>query len=464
MNYTKVEIETADWRASAAVVGIARYLNYCRTHGLDEDNPDLFMYDDSSDPDIFSFYGESVTEERYLQFVEAYFMEDMHHCVIENLLCHQNPLNEEKIKLIDEKMKANTILKKLFGKLKYSEDNRSQILECIRANRKNLIKETFRYKKNLYANFANPNQLLSEKKDVSRLMGDYVDLPKKGKSTGYYFDMARRPAEDNRWYDFIPFAFVIGPESFFINDNGTVQHLIETNNQFQKAVKEEMLEKETTDIRRVLFKMLKFSSDFLDYDVEIIIKNQNRDFYETLMLRKSAIEIFKKIKHDTCFSCVYKTNDNNYISIRQEVENAVINQLLLDRLIDLLLRNDSVQSKNAYAYLIDQLIYVNLLNKGDEKMRYVYIKKAKDDAHKVTEKLISLPNGQNKLKSYRVKLGNAVKFKDERNYFDIMIQLANYTDVYLESMDKLLEDFNENKEIAYAFINALGEYSKEESK
>ena len=44
--------------------------------------------------------------------------------------------------------------------------------------------------------------------------------------------------------------------------------------------------------KTVLFNMIIESSDYIDYDVEVITKKRENDYFETLYIRKESIEVF----------------------------------------------------------------------------------------------------------------------------------------------------------------------------
>ena len=85
-------------------------------------------------------------------------------------------------------MSANTVLKKVFSKIKFDGTNKDEILKLLNENRHLIIKETFRNKKDLYDNYCQTSRLL-EKGDNSpcRLKGYYFDPNRKSKATGYNF-------------------------------------------------------------------------------------------------------------------------------------------------------------------------------------------------------------------------------------------------------------------------------------
>lgn len=67
---------------------------------------------------------------------------------------------------------------------------------------------------------------------------------------------------------------------------------------------------------------------------------------------------------------------------------------------------------------------------------------------------------ENKLESYRQKLTSSIIFKDYDRVCQILLQLSSYSDVYFSFADELFMDFEQNKDIAYTFINALGKSNK----
>ena len=104
-------------------------------------------------------------------------------CIIKLLkdLISREELTKEQIELLNAKLKANSIMKSIFGKISYSEENKEEILKKINENRITLIKDTYIKGKSLYSNFMNEGALFKEKDKVCRIVGYYIDVPKKGK-------------------------------------------------------------------------------------------------------------------------------------------------------------------------------------------------------------------------------------------------------------------------------------------
>lgn len=444
-------LEPFDWRYSAAIVGLQKYLEWLGT-----EEPELIITEDT-----LEYNRKYLNKSEFLKFAEYYFKDDMHHIEIENKLKEKNP-TEDQINIVNEKMKANTILKNKFKKIKFDGHNQDEIQNIIDQNREEIICETFRNKNNLYKNYCNPNQLFKDKQECCRLNGYYIDMPKKGKSISYAFDKSNYLGNDIPEFDFIPFAFSGCREKFFINDNVDLNRLQKTNNQWTRTVKSQMEEakqkNERVNTKRIFIDCLIEAKDFLQSDIEIIVKKPERAYFETLYLRKESLEILKNMKSyykAFCFSI--KISDDYWINILNEVFDAVVNFTLLDDLINKLLK-DSREGGNSYA--ISKLLKVNVeIKKGDEKM-----KNTMKAAFACAKQIVDKKDGNKprvsdtKLKSYCTKLINAIILDDYDQFQKILINLSNYAEVPCGFAYDLFEDFEGNKEIAYTFVNSLNRY------
>ena len=444
-------LEPFDWRYSAAIVGLQKYLEWLGT-----EDPELIITEDT-----LEYNRKYLNKSEFLKFAEYYFKDDMHHIEIENKLKEKNP-TEDQINIVNEKMKANTILKNKFKKIKFDGHNQDEIQNIIDQNREEIICETFRNKNNLYKNYCNPNQLFKDKQECCRLNGYYIDMPKKGKSISYAFDKSNYLGNDIPEFDFIPFAFSGCREKFFINDNVDLNRLQKTNNQWTRTVKSQMEEakqkNERVNTKRIFIDCLIEAKDFLQSDIEIIVKKPERAYFETLYLRKESLEILKNMKSyykAFCFSI--KISDDYWINILNEVFDAVVNFTLLDNLINKLLK-DSREGGNSYA--ISKLLKVNVeIKKGDEKM-----KNTMKAAFACAKQIVDKKDGNKprvsdtKLKSYCTKLINAIILDDYDQFQKILINLSNYAEVPCGFAYDLFEDFEGNKEIAYTFVNSLNRY------
>lgn len=451
-------VEPLDWRYSAAIVGLVKYFEYLEDEVLEE--PDWNL-----ESDRLEFDSADITEENYLGFVEREYPEDMHHVQAENILKAGNT-DESSIKIVNEKLAANTVLKKLFKGIKYDGSNAEMIQKVIDENRQEIVRETFRNKNNLYRNYCNTNQLFEDSKDCCRLLGYYVDMPKKGKAMGYNFEMANFVGQDDPIFDFIPFAFHGEREFFFANDNLELKHLISATNQFKKCMdnQKEKAENEnrSVDARQVFFNLIIETPDFIENDIEVIVKNVDNTHFETLYLRQESLKIFQNLKSEDgkkykCFCRKIKVTDNYWVDIFRKVTDAVINLVLLDDLIEWLLKNDKNSKDDNYKYIVKQLIGLNIAIKGDKdleqrtKVAYACAKAVVQKKDKVAD---------NKLDSYRQKLTSALSLGDYDRFNNLLLNLANYADETFDFAYDLFEDFEKNKELAYTFVNALRRVNK----
>ena len=246
------------------------------------------------------------------------------------------------------------------------------------------------------------------------------------------------------------------------NDNSNIKNLINSNEMLNlKVMKSTETKGGQRNVRTILFTSIIESSDFIDFDVEVIVKNRDKAYFETLYIRKISIEILKKVRDYKVFCFSYKVNENYYINIYTEVINCILNNLLLDEYIEMFLKLDG------YKYLISQFINLNILIKDKKKKGGNTMNKSMYVALKSAEKVADSIE-TNKLKSYRQKLTNAIIFKDYDRVCQILLQLSNYSGIGFDFAYDLFENFEENKDVIYTFINALeknrAEIIKEERK
>lgn len=86
------------------------------------------------------------------------------------------------------------------------------------------------------------------------------------------------------------------------------------------------------------------------------------------------------------------------------------------------------------------------------------LKGAYGSAKKVAEALET-----NKLDSYRQKLTSSIIFKDYDRVCQILLQLSNYSGVEFNFVYDLYDNFEDNKDLAYTFVNALTKKSSNNS-
>lgn len=450
-----IKLEPSDWRFSASILGLIEYFE-----SIDPLNDFHEIEEDS-----ILYNSNSITKEKYLNFVEKKYGQDLHHKFVEDRVRYFSKIDNdeidlEKIKEINARFSknasGNTIMENVFKKTKFDGSNSEEILSLIESNREELICETFRNKKDMYANFCNTNQMLNDDQNYCRLLGYCIDAGKKGKSIGYAFNANSFAGQDICEFDFIPFAFINDRESIFINDNYEINRLSNTKKILEAKIKNDSnTEGKYKSARYFLFKGIIESSDFIDYDVEVIVKNRDKDYFETLYIRKPSIEILRaigksKIDYNAlCFS--YKITDDYYIDIYRKVMDSILNNILLDEIIDLLLK------ENRNNYKINQLLRINDLIRSGAMMNSKKVLDAKTVSKiHACAKAVKGKIQENKLESYRQKLISSIIFKDYDRVCQILLQLSQYSDTYFSFADDLFIDFEENKDIAYMFINSLG--------
>jgi len=427
-------LEPSDWRFSAAIVGLMKYFDFHNIKYAVED--DYILYNE-----------DYLREERYLELVEDKYNDKLHHKVVENIL-KKEQLSDEEIKLINEKLKANAKMKNLFIKTKFDGTNKEEILKIINDNRQEIIKETFG-KMELYTNYISsdnkqPVKLLEDDRKYCRVIGYNIDFGKKGKSTGFNFDMNAFVGQDIKEFDFIPFAFEGDREVFFINDNFSIERLKISNKMLSKTLSIKDDEK-IKNSRQAFFKGIIESADFVSRDVEVIIKDRNKGYFETLFIRKKSIDIFKNLKDYIdykCFNFSFKVTDKYYRNIQKEVMECILNNVFLDDLVELFL-------KEKREYIVSQLLKINILIRGENGMKDK-LKGAFACAKQVAQVIEA-----NKIETYRQKLTSSIIFKDYDRACQILLQLSNYSNIEFNFVYDLYDDFENNKDLVYTFINAL---------
>lgn len=432
-------LETGDWRYSASIVGLIKYFDFLDQQGVaDKDELYEMQYDE------LRYNSNYINEENYLLFVEHYFSKAMHHKEIENVLL-KDEISEEDIKFVNGKLKANSIMKKVFGKIQCSKENKEEILDLIEKNRFDLIKETYKKGQSVYHNFANDNLLFSDNNKSCRLLNYYVDTGKKGKSLGYNWDLNTFEFKDDKVFDFIPFAFSKSYDAFFINNNILVSELKKSNSYIE----------ESDNPRSTLFGNMKESAEYIGFDVEVIVKSRDKDYYETVNIREKAIDIFKR-SDEFDYKGIkfwYRDDEKNPKYMENEIVNRILNGIRMDSIIEMLFK-----SKNNHSYNIKTLISINNLIYGGGSEMTKKMKMAYAAAKRVSDEL-----EENKLNSYKQKLISAVTFKNKDRFCEILLQLSSFSGVTFEFAYDLFDDFDENKNLAYTFINALNKGDKKEN-
>ncbi len=482
-------ISASDWKYSAAITGLLYYFKELekkyeiKTLTIDEITDNFLLYNK-----------EDITEESYLNFIEAFYPEDtLVHKKIETQLKYTKEFTPEIIKNIKENMSANTVLKKVFSKIKFDGTNKEEALKLLNENRNLIVKETFRNKKDLYDNYCQTSRLL-EKGDNSpcRLKGYYFDPNRKSKATGYNFASSSVDYFDDEVFDFIPFAFTGNSfETIFLNDNLNLEILeimnfklreyfseekereilnIRTLKQ-EKAMKEgknEPIEETSVSIslKKIFLNILQKKTDYIKYGMEIIYKNKEKDYFETWYLRNDSIEVLKAVEDFSRLDIRIKITDKYYFNLLDEIFSAILNLSLLTNSIMYLLKDrenfikpdtskENLSKFFKYNYAIEQLIKVNqIIRNGGKEMDKNLKASIKTCASEVVRKFIK-DNSLNKLASYRQKLLSSVVAKNHKRILDVLTQLSVYSGVYFSFAFDYIENQTQNEDIIHYFILEL---------
>lgn len=446
-------LQPTDWRFAAAVVGLCKYFDY-----LGIDYKVLYDVDEKPDNYIHGFDGiiyksEDVIEEKYLDFAESYFAKYMTHSIILNTLKNNDEFSEEQIKLVNDLVKSKTVLKGLLGKTKFDGTNKDIFISTIEENRAEIIKNIFKNGNNLYKNYCNERLIFTEDNSTCRLRGYNVDKDRKTNNLGFCFSKESFESNDILEFDFIPFAFSNSDmrETFFVNNNFSVDALVQTNTAFS----DHLSRIDNKDDKNKLMLVLQNLKDYISYDVEIISKSQDKAYYETFFVRLERLKKLRELSGRS-LNFVRKINDDYWFNLEREVYTRCMNNVLLDDVILRMLKFyfDDNSSKGYIKSRTDMLIDINVSWKGNEIMND--IKSAKICGYKAAQELIRLKSS-NKINSYKQKIISALCAHDYDRAKEVILSLSAYVGMEFSFFYTFLENAEKNKDLAFAFASALSE-------
>lgn len=441
-------LQPTDWRAAAAVVGLCKYFDHFRI-----DYKILYNVDEKPENYIHGFDGiiyksDSITEEKYFDFVESYFEKYMTHIKLQNIL--------DKDKLIDEdivnfkRICPDSFYKNFFENKRFDGSNKDYFISAIYEKRYEMITHLYKYKLNLYGNYCNKKRLYTDKNKVCRIIGYDVDKDRKTNNLGFCFSKESFDANDILEFDFIPFAFSNPDmrETYFVNNNFSVESLVNTN----RAFSEQLSNTESKGDKNKLLLVLQNSKDYISYDVEIISKSQSKDYYETFFVRLDRLKLLRNLS-EKMLNYYYSTN-NYTLTLQSEVYYRCLNNVLLDDVILRMLKLYFIDTNNRRKIRAntDVLIQINVSWKGIVNMDKLY--SAKKCGNKVSQKLISL-NSENTIISYRHKLTSSLCVHDYDRVKDILLKLYDCVGIDFPFMYDFFENAEGNKDVVYMFVSGL---------
>lgn len=451
-------LQPTDWRAAAAVVGLCKYFDHFRI-----DYKILYNVDEKPENYIHGFDGiiyksDSITEEKYLDFVESYFEKYMTHSTILSILGNDE-FSDEQIKMVNDLIKSKTVLKGLLGKTKFDGTNKAVFISTIEENREEIIKTIFKNGNNLYKNYCNERLIFTDDNSTCRLRGYNVDKDRKTSILGFCFSKESFDANDILEFDFIPFAFSNPDmrETYFVNNNFSVETLVNTN----RAFSEQLSNTESKGDKNKLLLVLQNSKDYISYDVEIISKSQDDAFYSTLFVRLERLKKLRELSGKSLY-LVKKINDDYWFNLEKEVYMRCLNNVLLDDVILRMLKFyfDDNSNKGYIKSRTDLLIDINISWKGNKIMDE--INSARICGFKASQELIRLKSS-NKINSYKQKIISALCAHDYDRAKEVILSLSAYVGMEFSFFYKFLENAEENKDIAFAFASALTETNSKSS-
>lgn len=451
-------LQPTDWRAAAAVVGLCKYFDHFRI-----DYKILYNVDEKPENYIHGFDGiiyksDSITEEKYLDFVESYFEKYMTHSTILSILGNDE-FSDEQIKMVNDLVKSKTVLKDLLGKTKFDGTNKDIFISTIEENRAEIIKNIFKNGNNLYKNYCNERLIFTDDNSTCRLRGYNVDKDRKTSILGFCFSKESFDANDILEFDFIPFAFSNPDmrETYFVNNNFSVESLVNTN----RAFSEQLSNTEGKGDKNKLLLVLQNSKDYISYDVEIISKSQDDAFYSTLFVRLERLKKLRELSGKSLY-LVKKINDDYWFNLEKEVYMRCLNNVLLDDVILRMLKFyfDDNSNKGYIKSRTDLLIDINISWKGNKIMDE--INSARICGFKASQELIRLKSS-NKINSYKQKIISALCAHDYDRAKEVILSLSAYVGMEFSFFYKFLENAEENKDIAFAFASALTETNSKNS-
>ena len=451
-------LQPTDWRAAAAVVGLCKYFDHFRI-----DYKILYNVDEKPENYIHGFDGiiyksDSITEEKYLDFVESYFEKYMTHSTILSILGNDE-FSDEQIKMVNDLVKSKTVLKGLLGKTKFDGTNKAVFISTIEENREEIIKTIFKNGNNLYKNYCNERLIFTDDNSTCRLRGYNVDKDRKTSILGFCFSKESFDANDILEFDFIPFAFSNPDmrETYFVNNNFSVESLVNTN----RAFSEQLSNTEGKGDKNKLLLVLQNSKDYISYDVEIISKSQDDAFYSTLFVRLERLKKLRELSGKSLY-LVKKINDDYWFNLEKEVYMRCLNNVLLDDVILRMLKFyfDDNSNKGYIKSRTDLLIDINISWKGNKIMDE--INSARICGFKASQELIRLKSS-NKINSYKQKIISALCAHDYDRAKEVILSLSAYVGMEFSFFYKFLENAEENKDIAFAFSSALTETNSKNS-
>ena len=142
------------------------------------------------------------------------------------------------------------------------------------------------------------------------------------------------------------------------------------------------------------------------------------------------------------------------MNVEESVINCCINEVYLDGILDELL---VLSREDSYAgVIIWNLVRINVEWKGVDGMTE-QVERARKAGYAIGRQIRDVKNGENKAKSYKNKLINAIVSHDRDRVLEIMLQLSGYIGGEIGTIYDILDSGEEWSDIAISFTNSLVE-------
>lgn len=462
-----VRLYPSDWRFSAAIVGL---LKFAETMGISDKVTIEKRYIEYKESDIldkelyleclYTLYGAKYKfkikkiEDFFEQYKHLHDMGDDEKVEIAAFLQGKSYSKNGKVLFNPSKT-----VKKYFEDVELNFDDeegyletRSQILEIVKNNRYNMLRENVFFHPALYPNYVYKNAKGTlHCEDIFQIF----DIPV-CRLSGYYFDFKRKKVayswsgnansiflDDIPEFDFIILAF--NKESkgsvFFINNNYSIKTLIAANNEIEgNGDKQSLLEK-VWNIANNTYQ-----------NVEIIIKaSTDNSAFKCFFIGPIQRNILNKsnISETTVDVLKFKSFEfakDFYIHFDDEIVQSISDNKSIEGLLLKYLKSSNPNKNIGFALAV---IETAILKKGRSNMSNIYA--AKKTAQEMVKKFS--PAEVNSIESIRNQLLNMLAFKRKEQFYQLLIKLSSKTGVSISFAEKLFEDFDENINIAYAFVS-----------
>lgn len=435
-----IKLIPSDWRFSSAIVGIKRFFDVLNLDGY------------SFDEEEFTYNPEYLTEDNLAKFIDKWYGTKLKYNKALEILENNDDFDENHIKEVNTLLTQNKILKDIFSAHKFNRINKEEIIALITENKKEFAINLFLNMETMYKKYCNQSSFMKNDVGICRLAGYYEDLQQKSKKISWQFDKTTFCYTDCIEFDFIPFGFSYGINSCFINANYDLNKLFKVN--------DDMIRNFSDNDNPNMSEIISSITDLIAYDCEIIV-NANKGYFESMFLNLSVLKKIDKSKEYINKLGFIKQN-NEWVDIKEIAYDSIINSINLDRIICVLFKNMKKEKEKLTmpSPYIKNLIYINLIIKERYDNMEEKIKKVKISAYHVTQNM----KNKNQINGFKQKLISAMTYDDKDAVLKILTKLASASNTNLYFIYDVIADYDNNKDLVYAFINALNCDSNNENK